>query len=657
MKSAWHTSKPRLRHVIDGRKVSVVDFETYPIKTRPHYPPCPVGVAIKRGSLVTKYYKLRTPTEINYATDLLHDIFRNDVVVFHNARFDIDVAEEHLGVTFNKDRFRYMHDTAIMLFLHDPDAESFSLKPSAEKYLGIRPEERDLVSEWIVTHQPAEAIALNNGARITPSRAMAFTAFAPDDLVERYAIGDVDRTHALFSFLYDDVMKNMCDAYDRERRLVFTLLRMERVGINVDVGKLERDISEYTRVLANVDRFIWKKLKREFNIDSGKQLVEALVASGHIHPSAVVLTEKGNAKSDKETLARTISDRVLSAVLQYRSQVMTSVNTFMRPWFEVAANNNGIIHTSWNQVRRDGAGAVTGRLSSSPNLQNIPKTFDPLFDVDGTHRDKPKPPSALFLQQPNVRSYVVPPRGHVLLGRDYSQQELRILACVDGTQLLDDYRENPWLDLHDHARTLINKVLGTNFDRKPIKNTAFGLIYGMGLGKLAEKSKTNVETAAVVRRAYINLVVPGLAKIYADMKQRAHDGEPVWTLGGRRYYCEAPRVVRGRIQEYDYKLLNRIIQGTAADCTKQAMNNFDDAIDSYPLGKNPPLMHVTVHDEFLVSSLRGNYERDMEILRESMESIDYGVPMLSEGKIGIRDWANMRNYDVAGKIVVKRRKK
>jgi len=109
---------------------------------------------------------------------------------------------------------------------------------------------------------------------------------------------------------------------------------------------------------------------------------------------------------------------------------------------------------------------------------------------------------------PKVRSYIAPFKGEVLCNRDYSQQELRILGHFEGEVLMDAYNENPWLDLHDHARNLINRMLGTNFARKPIKNTAFGLIYGMGPVKLAIQSDIDVTLLSKLRtRIFLSFLV------------------------------------------------------------------------------------------------------------------------------------------------------
>jgi DNA polymerase I-like protein with 3'-5' exonuclease and polymerase domains len=120
------------------------------------------------------------------------------------------------------------------------------------------------------------------------------------------------------------------------------------------------------------------------------------------------------------------------------------------------------------------------------------------------------------------------------------------------------------------------------------------------------------------------------------MKARAKAGEPIRTWGGREYYCEAPRFVDGRLQEYDYKLVNVLIQGSAADVTKEALIRYCDA---------KPKHHrvlMTVHDELVTSVPCDEREAAMAQLREAMESVKLDVPLLSDGSWSPKSWADLK---------------
>jgi DNA polymerase I-like protein with 3'-5' exonuclease and polymerase domains len=323
----------------------------------------------------------------------------------------------------------------------------------------------------------------------------------------------------------------------------------------------------------------------------------------------------------------------------------------MEPWLRSAAATGGLVYTFWSSTRTHGeaaasAGASTGRLASTPNLQNIPKRRETLFR-DRAHPDLPPAPLPLPAL-PRIRSYVVPRRpGHVLIDRDYSQHELRILAHYEAGALLDAYLERPWLDFHANAQRMINAALGTSWGRRPVKNAGFGLLYGMGVGTMAAKNRITVDEARELKAAYLARF-PGLRALYQEMRRRAALEEPIRTWGSRLYYCEAPRVVKGRLRRFDYKMLNLLIQGSAADLTKEAIIRYEER------RRGDELLLLTVHDELLASVPRRALAPAMARLRDAMEFDALDVPMLSEGKYSVRSWdvRDLRIYDRKGRTRV-----
>lgn len=622
-------------------KPTTIDFETQPITPRPQYPPQAVGVAIKYWGKRARYYAWGHSTENNCskstAYGALQDAYKTpDGVLFHNAKFDVDVAEIDFGLPrLPWDKY---HDTLFLLFLNDPHALELGLKSAAEQLLGLKPTEQDAISAWLVQHQPVKGVCISV-ANKSEHYFGRYIAYAPGNLVGKYAIGDVERTEALFKLLYPSIVgRNMLIAYDRERKLMPILLDNERRGVLVDVYKLQSDTKLYTSTRNRLDSWVLKTLKApELNIDSGLQLVGALLRADKVDENLLGITPTGKPRSDKDSLAAAITDTTLSAVLRYRTQVNTCLNTFMTPWLSTASEkkSKGHIFTNWNQIRSTESGASTGtrtgRLSSTPNFQNIPN----MFKEPALSKPFKLPPL------PMVRGYIIPPKGCVLINRDYSQQELRILAHFEDGALRDAYLKDPWLDVHEYARNLINKLLNKQFERKPIKNTGFGLIYGMGLGMLAEKSGSTVEEAKEVKNAYL-AIFPGLKAMNQDMNYRAKANKPIRTWGGREYYCEPPKLVDGRVKEFAYKMLNVLIQGSAADCTKEALICYEE------LKPKEHTTLLTVHDEILCVVPRKDLTRGMNVLKTAMESVVFDVPMLSEGAWSTAGWVDLKDYDKGG---------
>lgn len=625
-----------------------IDFETDGIAGRPDYPPKPVGVSIKYWNRKAKYYAWGHPCGNNckksQARAALKEAYHcKGGVLFHNAKFDVDVADVHFRLKIPA--WNAIHDSMFLLFLDDPHQMELGLKPASERLLKWPAEERDAVGDWLVFNQPVEGVKISR-AKNSPHYYGAYIAMAPATLVEPYANGDVDRTAALFKLLYAKTVKRgMLGAYDRERELMPILLTMERQGVSVGLERLRADVALYGSWQIKIDAWICKRVKRQINIDSGAELMSAMIDCGAADPKLVPLTPTGKYQTNKKALFVGVIDRTLLAVLKYRASLKTCMSTFMVPWLQTAEKSNGLIYTTWNQVRVErgsgGVGARTGRLSSSPNFQNIPNVFMAIF----AHQEKglPRCPWRDLPDLPHVRGYVEPFEDEVLIDRDFSQQELRLLAHFDGESILAKYKADPWLDFHSLTQEMLADI-GKHFSRKAVKGTNFGLLYGMGVGLLAETNGLTVDEAKDLKNSILGLY-KGLKDIYAELKTRARLELPLTTWGGREYYCEPAKIIDGKRREFSYKMINVLIQGSAADCTKQAIINFDKVRD------RRWRILLNVHDQITVSVPPEDIERAMLALRDAMEDLDVAVPMLSEGKTSATNWAELQDWDRAGVVL------
>ena len=605
----------------------VLDFETEAIQSRPVYPPKPVGVALRTNGK-SRYYAWGHPTKNNCtkekAAEILKDIWASPAkVVCHNSKFDLDVAETHFGLPMLP--WQRIADTMLLLFLFDPHAKELGLKPSSERLLGMPPDEQDAVRTWLV----------NNGVvRSNDSKWGAHIADAPGDVVGKYAIGDVERTYKLWQLTSKHIKAhNMQRAYERELRLLPILLKSERAGVRVDVPAIEKELPGYEAAILKADDWVRKYLKApELNLDSNDELVLALEARGY---EGFLPTATGKRSAGKESLNAVLkSDQRLLSVVGYRSRMMTCTNTFMRPWLE-KATGTGRVFPNWHQVRNarnDNAnnGARTGRIiCTDPNLLNLSKNFEDKGD-GYTH------PAFLDVPElPLVRRFMLPEKGHVWGHRDYNQQELRILAHYEDGDLCAEYGRNPKLDVHDFVKDKILEILGVKTERRQTKTLNFGLIYGMGVGTLAERMGVEVEAATALRKAQ-RTAIPGLGDLEKGVKQLGRSEQPIVTWGGREYYTEPAKTIGNQRKTYEYKLLNYLIQGSAADCTKEAVIRHDEVV------KDERFL-VTVYDEVNISMPKRDVKGSMQRLREVMEGIEFDVPMLSDGKTG-PNWGELSGY-------------
>ena len=117
-----------------------------------------------------------------------------------------------------------------------------------------------------------------------------------------------------------------------------------------------------------------------------------------------------------------------------------------------------------------------------------------------------------------------------------------------------------------------------------------------------------------------------------DMRSRYARRAPFKTLGGRLVKGEPAKVIMGRLRSFDYKCLNLLIQGSAADQTKGAMVLLKKELDVLVPGAR---FLLTMHDELVISAPEKDAERAAEILTRCMcDALPLDVPMMADAVIG-----------------------
>jgi DNA polymerase-1 len=419
----------------------------------------------------------------------------------------------------------------------------------------------------------------------------------------------------------------MLPAYKRECDLMPMLLDNSAQGIPLDAKRLAKDTKHYETVLAETERHLRMLWPKEIggtapaNFDSGDELAEALEKNKRIR---LPKTPTGRTSTAKDSLMSCLPDGRVKGLLLYRSAIEKCLSTYMRPWLA----QGKALHCNWNQVRNyDDDGARTGRLSSSPNLQNLtnPEKYDELYALMQGWCC-----AFDWVTFPNLRSYLVAPKGMVLFSRDYSQQELRLLAHYEDGVLAEAYRANPDLDLHVFVKDLINEVTNIGIERKPTKTINFGKVYGMGIKKLAASLKISEERAADLMGAYDH-ALPSVKALQREVNAIGKRGEFITTLGGRRYYSPpSERDDDGGIRTFEYKLLNYLIQGGSADQTKEAMRNWWGRIK----GTDTRFL-MSIHDQIVGCCPKGMVKRESAILNECMiDAFKLDVPVKTDPTYG-----------------------
>jgi DNA polymerase I-like protein with 3'-5' exonuclease and polymerase domains len=624
----------------------LADFETETIESRPRYPPRPVSLALKwpdRRDWLLMAWGHPTGnncTEKEARGEYLKARRSRYAMCFQNAMFDTDVAETWWEVPLpGWDEY---HDTMFLLFLWDPHSPTLALKPCAERYLGMKPEEQDRMNEWILANVLE--------ARRKPSTAGAYISRCPYQIVKPYHKGDLVRTGGLFNYLYPRVVDaGMAEAYDRERRLMPILLRNARRGMRVDVDRLSQNVPKMKAGIARADQWLRKRLGVE-NLDSDRQLGEALYSKGIVVDFARTRTGQLSVSKKNLTVSK-FKDKKVYHVLMYRSQMSTCVDMFGEPWLE-KARGTGSLYPSWSQVRSPrgshdaSGGARTGRLiCSDPNFLNIPCEWKRSMSAGYVH------PAWLDVPElPYMRRYCLPDEKSIWGKRDYDSQELKIFGHFEEGPVMRGFLADPDYDIHELVRAEAERSLRAaglreTFDRVTAKGVVFGRLYGQGVTGLMKTLNLPEEerpVAVTIQRA-VNTALPSIKALDDELKNLANQDRPILTWGGRLYYCEPSSYSEnlGRDVSYEYRLLNYLIQGSAADCTKEAIIRYND----HP--KRHGRFVVSVYDEIDISvpNSKTAIKEEMTLLRDVMGSIEFDVPMTSGGEIG-PSWGDLKDYEI-----------
>ena len=377
-------------------------------------------------------------------------------------------------------------------------------------------------------------------------------------------------------------MKPVQHVYELECKLIPILLRMKKVGIRFD----QRRAGELIEKVAAKEQEVEKKLFDIYGItgemiNSPKQLGVRMNEMGIESP---VKTKTGNQSWAEGALVR-IHHPVTPLIFEYKNY-HAILSKFLLGSLSKSVVN-GRIHCTFLPMLREEGGTVTGRFSCrDPNLQQIPARNK------GHGED--------FSQ--DMRSLFLPEEGMMLAAMDYSQIEAVLLAHFAQGQQAEWFREQmrAGADLHN----IVMGMTGITY-RPVVKTFNYGCIYGMGWQTAMEKNYVLFEKLAssegkdiesFTKEIYYNYhkKFPVVKDTMTWAQDVARTYGYVDTMGGRRLHKPTPQYdpITGKINDYLYKMLNKLIQGTAADILKQALITADEA------GIYDVLtLHLLVHDE------------------------------------------------------------
>ncbi len=372
-----------------------------------------------------------------------------------------------------------------------------------------------------------------------------------------------------------NALKRLCEYFEKggleenllalarevETPFMKVLMGMEFQGFKIDAPYFKRLEQEFKNELHVLERQILELIGANFNLNSPKQLGEVLYEK-------LELPQNKSRSTDEKSLLKILDKHPsIALILEYR-ELNKLFNTYTTPLLRLKDKDDKI-HTTFIQT-----GTATGRLSShSPNLQNIPV----------------RSPKGLLIR----KGFIASSKEYCLLGVDYSQIELRLLAHFSQDKdLMEAFLKGR--DIHlETSRALFGEDLAKE-KRSIAKSINFGLVYGMGSKKLSETLNIPLNEAKSYIEAYFKRF-PSIKDYLNRMKEEILKTSKAFTLLGRYRvfdFTGANDYIKGN---YLREGVNAIFQGSASDLLKLGMLKVSERFKNNPSVR----LLLQVHDELI----------------------------------------------------------
>ncbi|EMJ39739.1 DNA-directed DNA polymerase [Helicobacter pylori GAMchJs114i] len=428
----------------------------------------------------------------------------------------------------------HIQDTQILAFLKNP--EKVGLDEVLKEYL----------KEDLVSHEKIKDFKTKSKAEKSELLSMELNALKR--LCEYFEKGGLE----------EDLLTL---AKGVETPFVKVLMGMEFQGFKIDAPYFKRLEQEFKNELNVLERQILDLIGVDFNLNSPKQLGEVL------YEKLGLPKNKSHSTDEKNLLKILDKHPSIPLILEYR-ELNKLFNTYTTPLLRLKDKDDKI-HTTFIQT-----GTATGRLSShSPNLQNIPV----------------RSPKGLLIR----KGFIASSKEYCLLGVDYSQIELRLLAHFSQDKdLMEAFLKGR--DIHlETSKALFGEDLAKE-KRSIAKSINFGLVYGMGSKKLSETLNIPLNEAKSYIEAYFKRF-PSIKDYLNGMREEILKTSKAFTLLGRYRVFDFNGVNDYIKGNYLREGVNAIFQGSASDLLKLGMLKVSERFKNNPSVR----LLLQVHDELI----------------------------------------------------------
>lgn len=626
-----------------------------------------VGVAVHTDGF-SGYFPVRHAQGCNIAPNVVFDWLRDQTKIFRGSLYGGNLLYDeealyHDGVEFHRDVRRCDIQIAEPL-INEETAEGYSVEVLSNKYLGVGKEEELLRA---AAERYSKGFRDKRAKRPIPFDPKGDLWMLAPEYVGLYAEGDVDRPRRIFQDHQSKILdkEDLWEIFNLESSLIPILLRMRIRGVAINQERAHKLVGILTQQIDSFSLKIKKLVGFDPNVDSNRDVLKAYEVLNFKMPEFEISKQfkytaptqnypQGQASFTDDWYA---SQRdPLSKLIRKKKKLLTLRDDFVLGDI-LKESVNGRLHCQFQQLRTDDSGTRSGRMASrNPNLQQVPARHS------GCDEDCPDNCNNHLWgkNEPNwakeVRALFVADEGDVgYLKSDYSQQEPRLLLhfadlCkMPGSDVaVSAFRKNPLTDYHKLTTLIVNEKSGKSFKRSQIKGINLGIMYGMGLKKLCRMLNLSMHEGQEILAAYHDALpfVKGLSskamsiaqdrgfvRTLLKRKRRFDLWEPMGRPGEEKTYYRqgfkrhvADQLFPGRrLQRFGvHKALNALIQGSAADQTKKAMQVL--------FYEHDIVMSVTVHDELGGSVV--NVEQARLIKSVMQDCVTLRVPVVADSNIG-----------------------
>lgn len=517
-------------------------------------------------------------------------------VIFQNAKFDLHIFQS-AGLSIPENL--RIDDTMVASYVLD-SSESHGMDQMALKYLD--------------GYQTISFSSLvPKGETFANVSVEEATPYAAEDAIVTWRLWEV-----LSKKLEEEKVWNVYDKIDRP--IIPILTEMEKTGVALDVKVLNKLSKALHDELESIDREAREMLKEygvetheELNFASPKQIAKILYEDLQL---PILKKGKTGPSTDVSVLEELSLQHPFPKMILEVRELSKLLSTYVDPLPKMIDERTGRLHAQFSQTT-----AQTGRFASSnPNLQNIPIR---------TERGR------------KIRDAFCAAKGKRLIGADYSQVELRVLAHYSQDEhLLEAFEKGA--DIHKNtASKLFNKDISkiSDDERRVAKTINFGIVFGQTAFGLAKTLGIGRKEAQEFIDQYFKNF-PGIKKYMEESIKKARESGRSYTLAGRYRKIRDINSKNPHLKNFAERMsINSPIQGTAADMIKLAMIKLDEELKKKKL---PAQLVLQVHDELIFEAPEEIAKEVEEILVKNLEAnnvfkdfgVNFKVKMKADSSIG-----------------------